>query len=130
MTVQTKNLLHLAEMLRNHQRYIDHFDMYVWGKIEQGGCSSSACALGLACLSGEFNINWEWSEYDDDDDALYPNINDACATFGITFEQFDYLFLPSSYKEEFGEGESIPPETVAQRIEKFVENSNAEEPDQ
>lgn len=91
-------------------------------------CGTTACALGLAMLSGEFT---EWGLggsaeiLGDNEVQLAPSCNDetgfnaGAELFGITYHDSEYLFDPSSYGGDTpreAEGELL----VAQRIRDFV----------
>lgn len=90
-------------------------------------CGTSACAMGLAVLSGEFkkeglraNYRHSWSGI-----AMHPELNGvhdfaaAQLLFNITPAQAAWLFSPTSYprdKRKGAKGEL----TVARRIESLV----------
>ena len=97
-------------------------------------CGTSACAMGLAMLSGEFPELSYWVSHDFRADGslervqVYPTINgtrmhyDAAAVdlFEIDHHQSHFLFSPAYYGDEQpttgAEGERF----VAQRIRDFV----------
>lgn len=95
-------------------------------KLPKVACGTTACALGLAMLSGEFA---EWglggsATIDSGSVQLHPSCNgedgfDAGAElFGISSHDSEYLFDPASYENtpQEAEGELF----VAQRIRDFA----------
>lgn len=88
-------------------------------------CGTSACAMGLAALSGEFKGTAKLS-YRADGSYLIPTIGGrdvsydraAMKIFNITMRQADFLFTPSEYDgiPKGAAGERL----VAKRIRDFV----------
>jgi hypothetical protein len=136
--MHAERLLKLADLLEADAARPDgiKFDLGTWGRWRNGeapslSCGTTACAMGLAALSGSFAEDGltyaiEWLpdrtiggyggisvKFDDQ-----YNLDAAAQLFGITGEAADFLFVPDAYDVTpvGAEGECV----VAQRIRDFV----------
>lgn len=96
-------------------------------------CNTSACAMGLAVLSGEFKKEGLYATYADTwngtvmDPAFkprgatmtYTGFTAAEELFGLNDDQAQYLFSPVLYRKKFLRG-AKGERYVANRIAKFV----------
>jgi hypothetical protein len=146
--MKKKRLLKLAKLLREDaaNKKGARFDLCRWAapaytdffpeeptELPKIDCNTSACAMGLAVLSGAFKRAGLGALYYERSSgiAMEPVINDkdgrehsgfdaAQVLFGITFHEANYLFGPVFYplgKRKEATGERY----VAKRIECFVE---------
>lgn len=106
------------------------FDMGTWGHSDAGpilqSCGTTACAMGLAVISGAFSKEGLKNEFKNKPRKVAPVMPDgstgygaAAALFDIDYCEADYLFSPTAYRDEVigARGERL----VARRIRKFVE---------
>lgn len=136
MAIQTERLERLANLLDDHVRDSSGrtFDLETWGerKTRRGGflwlshveCGTTACAVGLACLSGQFAA--DGLSYIIDDGELYPiyaGLNEwsaVCHFFGLTEKQAVRLFMHRSYAVSAG---PVAATAVAARIRGMLQRS-------
>lgn len=129
-----KRLLKLAVLLEKdakRKRGIK-FDLGDWAKTKDKkltvSCGTTACAMGLAVLSGEFKRQGLSNYYVGGVDefgrpSLAPKCNDRLAfgaaseLFGISDEMSEYLFSSLSYKKSKGAQAEL---AVAKRIRELV----------
>lgn len=135
--MQKERLLRLAALLERNAANPKgvKFDLGIWAKDISGekklDCGTTACAVGLACISGEFaaeGLTWRprcWNErlIEDCDEIVpkYGNLISGAAVevfFDIDEHQFTWLFLPESYPE--GNTGAEAERAVARRIRRFV----------
>lgn len=123
MAIQTERLERLAKLLDDHVRDSSGrtFDLETWGEVE---CGTTACAVGLACLSGQFAA--DGLSYIIDDGELYPiyaglnNWSAVCHFFGLTEKQAVRLFMQRSYAVSAG---PVAATAVAARIRGMLQRS-------
>lgn len=123
------------------------FSLHTWGEIDQldfektpeGNipldCGTTACAIGLACISGAFaddgltfRLTSKSHGMGNNFSPLYQEHREFAAVrefFGLKFEDAHYLFLDDSYPADFRKG-AVGERAVAKRIRDFVENGNSE----
>lgn len=104
-----KRLLKLADLLMKDARNKKgiKFDMRTWGVVKDPetpmSCGTSACAMGLAALSGAFSkagLRYRISSmfglqiFVGDNDILGDAIRSAEIVFGLTNHQAVRLFMP------------------------------------
>jgi hypothetical protein len=133
-----RRLLKLADMLEEDAKNRKglKFDMSDWGsgedKTKPISCGTTACAMGLAGLSGAFKRAGLKTVLLGDDKAFWIDINfdgpagstngaygSAQLLFNITSKEADFLFIPEFYpfdKLTGAKGERY----VAERIRDFV----------
>lgn len=93
------------------------------GKVVPVSCDTTACAVGLACISGAFQA--EGLGFKIEYEALSPVFGELAewkavkSFFGISGLQAEYLFMDTSYDDEPTEG-ADGERVVAQRIRDFV----------
>lgn len=96
-------------------------------------CGTSACAMGLAVISGAFKRAGLYADFYQRSEgvAMEPCIDAAngerrggyyaaMELFGISMNYAEYLFNPSAYPEAYRKGAKAE-RYVAKRIEQFVE---------
>jgi len=127
--VNKRRLLKLADLLEadaKNKKGIK-FDMTHWAYIGNSAkpisCDTSACAMGLAALSGEYKragLGWKLDKYGYFKITMNGRgwaLTAAMRLFGISRKQAEYLFCESS--EEGAEGERH----VAKFIRRFVKQN-------
>lgn len=136
MTPKTSRLARLATLLENYHDEPDHpqFDLQTWGKFrtERHGffgpqrvtnCCTAACAIGLACLSGEFSKDGLTHEIRSDG-QLIPvwSGNRAWMAveefFGLYSDQSNHLFSQMEYDGPITGEEGA--QAVASRLREFI----------
>lgn len=140
--MQKARLLKLADMLDEDAKTKKgiKFDMGTWGYItneeEPLSCGTSACAMGLACLSGRFkraglsydvySLRWDVSSpiritpiHTDKDGYRRYELSAAVALFGIPYRDAAYLFSSGSYTDANSRGARAE-RFVARRIREYV----------
>jgi hypothetical protein len=138
-TLQKRRLLKLAVLLKADAKNkkgirfdIDNVGRKVNGKdfnpkeVVPLDCSTSACAMGLASISGAFKK--QGLGYKVDGYNIWNTFNGklvdfdlaAMRLFGVTREQAYYLFAPFTYPFEKREGAAAEREVV-RRIKRVVE---------
>lgn len=138
--MHSDRLLLLAELLEADAVKADgiKFDIGIWGSAEgqvSQSCGTTACAMGLAVLSGKFEQYglynsavlssqilpaMKHSEYD----ISTTGFDAGAELFGITFPESTYLFYDGTYPEDSrigAKGELA----VATRIREFVADKRA-----
>lgn len=128
-----RRLLKLADLLEadaKNKKGIK-FDLALWGASEDGkassiSCGTTACAMGLAVLSGAFRRAGLSNFHGPDAPVITPQMpgdmlgmEAAESLFGITNEEACFLFLDDNYprsKTSGAGGERY----VAKRIRDFV----------
>lgn len=139
MAVQIARLERQAQLL---DRYLDNpgplaFDLYHWNEIKskRGGflwlkvnhCQTAACAVGLACLSGEFATEG-LSFFTDPDGTITPTFMEKKnweaieSFFGLSPDQAERLFKSTSYEIIHGPEAAF---AVAARIRSLIKRSRA-----
>lgn len=128
MTMNKERLLILAHWLLNEFGKPEHkghkkFDFSKWNSIESSAkCGTSGCAIGECPIV--FKDYWKF------DGLGSPVLRNTCYDtwysgirfFGLTTNQFDFLFVPKDIDHTQGLPEDATKEDVANRIIKFVEN--------
>lgn len=137
--MKNKRLLKLADLLDEDAKNKKgiKFDMYQWGRVKNAdhpvSCGTHACALGFAALTGKFkglgaSISPDGRVRFKLDDILVEPDEVSKEIFGLTEDQFKYLFIGSAYleNEKFGvagmEGAKAE-RRVAKRIRRLVKNN-------
>lgn len=95
-------------------------------------CGTSACALGLAVISGAFKRAGLFANFEkrfdgivmepaikDDRGRVLDSFDAACLLFGISQRQAFYLFAPDRYPKDKRKG-AVGERYVAKRIEKLL----------
>jgi hypothetical protein len=133
--MKTQRLARLAALLERYPNEPDlpQFDLDGWsdshfqrrgmfGIFRGPECHTSACAVGLACLSGEFvNDKLSYRMTPNSIEPIFEGAEGFDAVnkfFGITNKQFDHLFTAEAY-----DGPTCGPEAalaVAARIRKLI----------
>lgn len=135
-----RRLLKLADMLigdaRNKKGIM--FDLGVVGRYSNFGsvsevvqldCGTTACAMGLAAISGKFKragLSY-WIGHEDNQilttiNGHYVEYTDAAIRiFGISQDAADYLFSPWKYPQNIQKGAGSE-RFVAKRIKQFVKD--------
>lgn len=133
-----RRLLKLADLLEEDakDKHGLKFDMTDWGsgvdKAKPVSCGTTACAMGLAGLSGAFKRAGLKVEFTGNEEAFWLDFsfegptgsfvgpyNSGKALFDLTSQEADFLFMPEFYPEgkQIGaKGERY----VAKRIRDFV----------
>lgn len=137
MAIQTERLNRLAGLLDayRHNPGKTEFDLSGWStrKTRRGGflwmqaveCGTAACAVGLACLSGEFSHDG-LSAVKYQDGTILPIYGEASnwdavqGFFGLSQRQALYLFDENSYDVRQGQ---LAAAAVAARIRALVGRS-------
>jgi len=137
-----RRLLKLADLLEADAKNKKgvKFDLSLWAKVDdldystspdviEVGCQTTACAIGLACISGAFKLSGlaydlvaKESSGGNNIVPRYRNYRDFPAIqkfFGITEDQADHLFLDSSYADSRCRG-ARGERAVAARIRSLV----------
>lgn len=132
--MNSEGLLKLADLLEadaKNKRGVK-FDLYTWGHFRTSKvpknpvtCGTTACAMGLAAISGKFSS--DGLRYKKSDERhIYISfrnqiggIDSAVALFGISNEQAQFLFLPRSYEGGSRRG-AAGERRVAKRIRELV----------
>lgn len=134
-----RRLLKLADLLEadaSNERGVK-FDLGTWARkldrrsfpkhLKKLDCNTSACAVGLACLSGVFKeegLHWV-SLASEDENNIIPlfGIEEGFSAvqyfFGLTYRQSEWLFLDHEYPTEERQGQRGE-RAVAKRIRDFV----------
>lgn len=125
-----RRLLKLADLLEKDAKNKKgiKFDLDTFGKVEDSGkrlsCETTACAIGLAALSGAFRRQGLSAQIDYDGlvTVIYDNLEDfeaAAALFELSAAASHWLFHPSKYQGRVQVG-SVGERVVAKRIRDFV----------
>ena len=110
------------------------FDLSGWGeakKVEENICGTQACAVGLACLSGEFDSDGLFFERGtfQNPSEIYPIFNGQSSWgavnsfFGLTHAQSMHLFDMCSYDNTRGASAA---HEVAGRIRTMIHEHKGE----
>lgn len=134
--MQKERLLKLADLLDADAKNKNgiQFDLSWFAKPADTknpkvDCSTKACAVGLACLSGAFKdegLSWT---IDTGRREPIPSFKDvrgidaAKAFFGVKENAFNFLFMPGRYPE--GDTGAKAERAVAKRIRDFVAGNAA-----
>ncbi len=139
--VGAARLLRLADMLTADAQNETgiKFDLGVWGEVAPGAngrvgdpeinCGTTACAVGLACLSKEFQaegLNFDMHRSIArmipifiDGDVEWRHWDAVTRFFGINEEQSYWMFSSQSYRWDLTKG-ATGELAVAERIREFV----------
>ncbi len=135
--MKKRRLLKLAKLLEKDAKNKKgvKFDLNTWGysssKRPKANCNTTACAIGLACVSGTFKNEGLSYKMSEDGYQIIPIYKDksvgnlitsfpaVAEFFEITFRECDDLFIYSSYTPEEREGANGEL-AVAKRIREFV----------
>lgn len=132
-----RRLLKLADLLEadaKRKRGVQ-FDLGTWGEFDSGepavSCNTTACAMGLAALSGAFarqGLGYRTRKpYGPDEeggsiDITFKGAGDdmkaTVALFGIHYAEAAWLFTPDAYDDETTGAKAE--RMVAKRIRDFV----------
>jgi hypothetical protein len=140
--IKTERLSRLATLLENGtaESMGLKFNLYNWSETgeKRGGflwlkktrCHTAACAIGMACLSGEFDAdNLEFELWGDTFIPLYAGNRGWSAVmefFGLTDKQSFHLFSQKRY-----DGPTAGPQAeknVAKRIRAFIKSNSNSKP--
>ena len=135
-----ERLSRLADLLERDAEVTSRFDLTDWGTFEtkrtgflglkKVSCNTTACAVGLACISGEFEadgLDYRVTR----DNQLVPEYAGAAnfaavnRFFGLEQADSNYLFYVDSY-----EGATRGPaaaKAVSARLREFVAKHSSEE---
>lgn len=140
MSIHVGRLDRLATMLEGYRPEPGGlaFDLEDWSKtqikrhgflwLKKAQCGTAACAVGLACLSGEFASDGLSFTPDDDDGSVLPVCGEKVgweavrSFFRLTAKQAFYLFESGSYDTTTGPRAAL---AVAGRIRTMVKRSDA-----
>lgn len=127
-----QRLLKLAGLLEKHARSKKgvKFDLKYWGETEKikdltkADCGTTACAVGLACVSGEFKRAGLDFRVDDHGNIVptfddYDEFTAVNRFFGIDQHESKFLFVDKSYPKKERAG-AAGERAVAKRIRDFV----------
>lgn len=134
--MKTNRLLRLASLLDNYQdsSNVPEFYLGSWGDVEHKrkwlfghkvSCNTTACAVGLACLSGEFDA--DGLEYMEDESSIWPVFAGqkewfaVQVFFGLTSDQSYDLFDMRSYDGAIRGAQAA--KEVSARIRELVQTS-------
>jgi hypothetical protein len=129
--MNTERLLKLADLLEadaKNKKGIK-FDLGLWGFSDDGpasiSCGTSACAVGLAVLSGAFKSDGLTNYYGDLSGRICPSFDDVDGfeaverLFNISNLEANFLFLDENYPSNKTTG-AVGERFVAKRIRDFV----------
>lgn len=129
-----KRLLRLADLLEADAKNKKgvKFDLGTWGRSTDEdvpaivSCGTTACAMGLAAISGRFKRAGLFNKYGDGSWSILPAMKSGALGLDAAVELFDirtrdaeFLFLENEYPRGKTEG-AIGERFVAKRIRKFV----------
>jgi hypothetical protein len=129
--VNKRRLLKLADLLEadaKNKKGIK-FDLGTWGNSDDDevsvSCGTTACAMGLAVVSGAFKRAGLTNHYSDNADSICPRFDGyvgfaaAAALFDIEYNAATFLFEDTFYPEHKKRG-AAGERYVAKRIRDFV----------
>lgn len=127
-----KRLLKLADLLEadaKNEKGIK-FDLSTWGRADEGvptiSCGTTACAIGLAVVSGAFKRAGLSNMYEDGSDRICPQFEGtwgfeaAGKLFGIPTRHAEFLFSEDYYPRSRPATGAAGERLVANRIRDFV----------
>jgi hypothetical protein len=137
--VHTERLLKLADLLEqdaDNPKGVK-FDLGLWAthgsrgkfpdKLEKLDCKTTACAVGLACLSGVFaadGLTWTPDKHDNAIEPIFAGEDGFPAVeafFGLSWKQSSYLFTDDAYQRDCLPTQGAEAERlVAKRIREMV----------
>lgn len=135
-----RRLLKLAELLEADARNKSglKFDMDMWGESQTKDmkvtCGTTACAMGLAALSGTFKragLQVRVQEYGHDANHIFwldigfkgsfaSPLESASQLFDLTYAEASWLFISDDYPDNASMKGAAGERTVAKRIKRFV----------
>jgi hypothetical protein len=128
--VNKRRLLKLADLLEADAKNKNgiKFDLYDWGNARDDGevalnCGTTACAMGLAVLSGAFKraglTNGGARYYISPEHGDNIGFDAAASLFGIELSEVEFLFAQSKYPAKYQKG-AVGERAVTKRIRQFV----------